>query len=223
LPTTNFQSTALQDLVFDGLAAGDGCLKPLWPKNNSLGFDASLAKTMKGSLPPCLLRMPKISVLHMAGNGLSGFLDPHLTSWPANLSDLSLSNNKLSQPIPAPLQQQAWRLSKIDLSFNKFNGTLYQMQKPSLLLNLIVNRFSGALSSELIKKPPRPMSYSILSGNAFDCTDKKTDLPQFDPNIKNVQCGSDEMNLFLYVLLTLLCVLGAWRLMKGRQLQGGVE
>lgn len=97
------------------------------------------------------------------------------------------------------------------------------MQQPSLLLNLVVNRFSGALSSALIKKPPRHMSYSILSGNAFDCTDKKTDLPQFDPNIKNVQCGSDEMNSFLYVLLTLLCVLGAWRLMKGRQLQGGVE
>jgi hypothetical protein len=97
------------------------------------------------------------------------------------------------------------------------------MQPPSSLLNLVVNRFSGALSSALINKPPKPMSFSILSGNAFDCANKKTGLPQFDPNIQNVQCGSDKMNSFLYVLLTLLCVVGAWRIVKGRQLQGGAE
>lgn len=224
LPATICNSKRLRDVVLDGLAAGDGCQKALWPKDNSLKFDATLAHTMVGTVPRCLWRLPKLVLLHLAGNGFTGpGFDPQLKSWPANLSDLSLSNNMLSQAIPSPLQHQAAQLAKLDLSYNKFDGTLSDMTLPSSLIFMLVNRFSGSLSPALIRKPAKPMNFSILAGNAFSCSDKSLGMPTFDPFFEDVQCGSNSMNIYMYVLSGLILCVAFGRFWLGQQLQGDHE
>lgn len=224
LPATICNSKRLRDVVLDGLAAGDGCQKVLWPKDNSLQFDATLAHTMVGTVPHCLWRLPKLVLLHLAGNGFTGpAFDPQLKAWPSNLSDLSLSNNMLSQAIPSPLQRQAAQLAKLDLSYNKLDGMLGDMTLPSSLIYMLVNRFSGSLSSSLIQKPAKPMNFSILAGNAFSCSDKALGMPTFDPFYEDAQCGSNSMNIYMYVLSGLLFCVALGRFLLGRQLQGDVE
>jgi hypothetical protein len=170
--------------------------------------------------------MPKLQLLHLAGNAFTGpAFDPAQTSFPPNLTDLSLSNNMLSRHIPSPLQRQAGMLAKLDLSYNKLNGTLNDMQMPSSLLSMIVNRFSGSVPSALLNKPRKPMNFSILSGNAFTCAEKSSGLPQFDPGLEDVDCGSNKMNTYMYVLSGLLAALGAaWFYLSPRShLQGDHE
>lgn len=211
LPETICQATNLKDLILDGLAAGQGCQRPLWTRGSSLGFDATLAGTLSGSVPPCVWRLPLLRQLHLAGNGLSGRIDPSLLSWPANLTDLTLANNRFSHPIPPSLQSHAGRLSKLDLSRNKFNGSCFDMQLPSSLLHLEVNRLSGSVPSSLY--PNRPMqSYSILAGNFWDCRDPQQDFSPQDPHLNSFQCGSSTMNNYIlaYLIIVVAAVGAAW-------------
>lgn len=155
-------------------------------------------------MPQCLWRLSMLRQLHIAGNGLSGSIDPALTHWPANLTDLSLANNRLSQPIPQALQQQASQFDKLDIGYNKINGTLSTFQLPSSLLCLDVNRLSGWTPASLY--PQRTMHYRILAGNFFDCSDPQRDFSPQDPYLDAYQCGSSTMNYYMETFAALLVV-----------------
>ena len=202
--------TGLQDLMLDGLAAGDLCARRLWSNGNAFGFDATLPLKLDGTLPNCIFfDLVNIRQLHLAGNGLRGRIDDTITAWPPSLSDLSLAHNRLSQPLPVPLQQTAGRILKLDLSFNKFNGTL-EMTVPAVnLTRLDVNRFSGELSKALIS-PPGNATINILKGNDFSCDgvgNKASWLPQVDPGYYKAQCGTTIANSYL-IVFAVACAVG---------------
>ena len=138
----NLYHTGFVHLVLDGLPQ-ETVVPRLWPSQNSMGFDSTLARPMNATLPSCLFLLPFIQTLHLAGIGLRGRLDPNIKNWPFNLTDLVLSNNRITQSIPVQLQRQASKLSKIDFSFNRINGTLSEMTMPSTAFFATVNRFLG--------------------------------------------------------------------------------
>lgn len=231
LPSSICKATKLQNLVLNGLDAGDGCLRPIWPKGNAFGLNAMRTKKkVSGTIPSCIFRLPNLKSLHLAGNGYSGYIDPTLTNWPASLKDLSISNNKLSQTIPAALQRQVGRLEKFDASYNRFNGTLSDMQMPKTLLKAVVNRFSGPIPGALLNaKLGSGTTFNILNGNKFYCDENfgfrhsDTDLPQQDPDLKNFSCGSNPINFNLYVFASLLSTAAFVFVYFGARAQTGAD
>ena len=95
--------------------------------------------------------------LHLSGNQLKGSLPGNLVI-SKSLKKLSLSHNYLSGEIPTAVLKHPW--IKLDLSYNKFNGTLNILDgfRPSTNTTffLRVNRLSGihTLISFLILLPP---------------------------------------------------------------------
>jgi hypothetical protein len=110
-----------------------------------------------------------VQVLHLAGNGLSGTLalGDYISS---QLTDVSLSHNRLSGTIAASLQTHSF--SEFDLSFNRFRGNIHELIGDSYfpsttastilrsasintsvrekIVDLVVNRLSGTISSSVI-------------------------------------------------------------------------
>jgi hypothetical protein len=135
-----------------------------------------------------------LTVLHLAGNGLSGEL---VQSLPASsqITDLSLSHNQLSGTIPRDILN----IASLDLSYNQFGGeyqdrTLYS---PDSSISLEINRLSGQLpvsGLELVSSG----SLSILRGNMFSCNS----VPENDEYSRDYVCGSRNLNDSLLVFVS---------------------
>lgn len=209
LSTDICNASALTTLIFDGLAAAPACRG-----HSSLGGLSSLSSALLGSagsssytlygnelsslttIPYCLLTMPHLTSLHLSGNGLFGNLNEYLTysSISPNLTDLVLSHNYLSGPIPEALQSRStWKT--LDLSFNEFSGTLESDMtlQSDAILSLQVNRLSGAIPLGLLSLT----HVSILEGNGFDCllSTAESSLPGNDPYASKTICGSNEFDV----------------------------
>ena len=204
IPVSVCQATNVVNLLLDGLSAGeiewDLCSKPIWSKTwrSSFGFNARKTNKMLGSIPSCVYSLPKLVKLHLAGNQLSGQIDPSLSSWPANLNELVLAHNRLTQSIPSHLQQQFSRLQRVELAANKLNGTIYDLQLPHLEIDLSVNRFSGELASTT-RHLNRSTIIRILEGNAFSCDGGRQTLPSTDPSFSDFHCASDITDTIIYI------------------------
>jgi len=77
------ESTSLSSLILDGVGVGSSC-------SSSRGSRSSF----HGYIPSCLFSMPKLSTLHLAGNGLIGTL-PEISA-NSSLTTLSLTSNRLT-------------------------------------------------------------------------------------------------------------------------------
>eukprot|EP01040_Poterioochromonas_malhamensis_P027180 gene27180-biopygen3405 len=192
----------IPDCLFNGLTTSDNCKTALFPGLPYLdGFTVS--HFIQGSIPACLFEMPKLQLLHLSGNGLTGSIaqDLNVTE---SLRDLSLSHNSLTGTIPSSIQLKTWE--NLDLSYNKLSGTLsgaFSTPFENGAISLEVNRLSGNVPWSLVDFN----NTNMLSGNIFSCNFLGTDLPQSDPDASNYSCGSDSVNNVLYTWLgAIICL-----------------
>ena len=197
----------LQVLSLNGLQASDNC--------NNIDVipltDVHLYNMIGGTVPFCFWRMKNLTVLHLAGNGLTGEL-PRALPQTSKLSDLSLAHNKLRGTISADIL----RIHHLDLSYNMLSGeyTRHIELLPGSSIVLEINRLSGNLpDSELEGLWNRTVK--ILKGNIFSCNS----IPENDENSQEYVCGSRNLNssllLFasvfsLIVLILIVVIIGIY-------------
>eukprot|EP01033_Poteriospumella_lacustris_P004010 gene4010-2858_t len=234
LPAELCLATQLEDLVLDGASTATRCQRAIFASSSLWKSSASpsavhstsrprlsaafvLTKRLTHGVPPCLFAMPRLQLLHLSGNALTGSLPPDVAVSPS-LRNVSVANNQLSGPLPLALQRQAFQ--NLDVSYNKFSGTL-SAAIPPLWANgsflALRNRLSGDVPASL----RLALNVSILEGNLFSCDSLRRDLPAHDPKAASYSCGSDQTNraLILWVclwpaLLVLLALLDRclWRI-----------
>lgn len=206
LPSTLCNNSALQVLALSGLQAAKGCQERLLP---SLSNAYVITKPLPGGIPQCVFEMTSLTTLQLSGNGLSGHL-PDQANISASLVDLTLSHNALTGKIPSSFQTRQWQT--LDLSYNRFSGTLasdletepaaqYAFQDTNAALSLEGNRLSGNIPSTV----RTIVNISILSGNLFTCDVAQTSLPKHDSARSNYECGSTTFEVPYYVWLAIAC------------------
>jgi Leucine-rich repeat (LRR) protein len=201
IPTSICSAPLLSTVVLDGMGSGDDCShRSEWSQSGP-------------ALPVCAFDLPQLRTLHLSGLGLTGSL-PAISSVPNSLQALSLSHNQLSGSIPpAIVQHQSW--VALDLSFNRLSGSLPSLvMSPSeyedVSLSVQLNHLSGRIPSSLLTLA----SIDILDGNLFTCgltqSERHRDLPNNDGNAESYSCGSNEVDLIIYVWLGsfVVCLIG---------------
>jgi hypothetical protein len=191
-------SFALEALILNGLSSASNCRHNLFPGTDIQTFTQEYSSF--GSLPSCLFNISTLSILQVSGNGLTGTL-PSEDVTMSNLQNLVLSHNSLSGTIPTIFQERSW--DNFDLSYNFFTGELSQdfhevNQDSSITLS--VNHLSGWIPNNLLNAN----SINILDGNLFTCNYDNRYLPSNDPNYETYACGSDEVNLTLYLWISFM-------------------
>eukprot|EP01034_Spumella_vulgaris_P030559 gene30559-37797_t len=121
LPSSLCATRELTTLALDGLKTASSCESTHNFFPSSTGVKSYWVGGEEGSLPSCVFELPKLSILHLSGNGYIGSIpfDLNITQ---TLSDLSLSNNNLIGTVPDSIQSREW--NNLDLSFNQLDGTL---------------------------------------------------------------------------------------------------
>jgi hypothetical protein len=101
--------------------------------------------------------------------------------------------------------------SSLDLSFNRFTGTIPENVSDVYVFNfntslsLQVNLLSGTLPITWTEAP----TIDVLEGNMFACKNgvgPTINLPVHDPSANSCQCGSQYTNIALLICLFLLFV-----------------
>lgn len=193
LPKTICERGELQVLAMDGM-------NTVCHSNT-----AKQSRQFIGTLPDCLFHMPSLETLHLSGNRITGSI-PDMNSVSDILSDLSLSHNDLHGSIPLALQTRTWK--NIDLSYNKLSNGLHKNFAVSYdnethpKISLLVNRLSGAIP-ETFRNAEH---INVLQGSLFECAYSQTDLPNNDPVSSRFSCGTNSLNVLLYIWFSLLVV-----------------
>jgi Leucine-rich repeat (LRR) protein len=181
--------TSLNALVLDGLHSKLSCKRRSSTSHKTFNL---------GTLPLCLLTLPRLVTLHLSGSGLTGSL-PAAINISAVLADLSLSHNLLTGKIPGSILERDW--NKLDLSYNRLTGTLHSARAApysnASRLYLQHNRLSGVIPGSM----HRVGSLSLLENNMFSCRVDHSDVPQQNPDSDKYTCGSEAVNNALYVWL----------------------
>jgi Leucine-rich repeat (LRR) protein len=213
--STLCQAYTLQDLILDGLASQDSCLLSSSFRFNRHHYYSLSDKNNLGAHLnlDCLLLLPSLQSLHLSGNGYTGSLPDFRNGLYPNLTDLILSYNLLDGSIPTFYYDQNTKLTTIDFSYNRLQGILYDTSLNITMamvngtmsiidtntslesLTLQVNRLSGLVPSTLFSIE----TINILRGNLFTCNYYQTNLPENDPDAQFYQCGSNELNLSLFI------------------------
>jgi hypothetical protein len=194
LPEIMCEASNLEVLLLNGLGAAEGCTNAVrFPISGVLLFNA-----IGGTLPPCVWQMESLTVLHLIGNALSGTLVPRLPST-SRFSDVFLSHNRFSGPIPDGIQQ----VSSADLSFNRFSSS-YGSDAITWSqgdINLEINRLSGQLP---VSRLENISNVKILRGNMFSCES----IPENDDFFSDYICGSADLNESLIVFVSTVFIIG---------------
>jgi hypothetical protein len=158
----------------------------------------------------------RLSLLHLSSLSFKGTLPTNVTS---SLVDLAISQNYLTGSIPMSYQQDKFWL-KLDLSYNKLSGKLYDGSQslissgPSMTLGfnrnmsllLQANRLSGIVPSSYASLK----NINVLSGNFFTCSYDQTDLPIYDPTTPLYSCGTNRLNIMLFIWVGYLFLSILW-------------
>ena len=208
-PTSLCALPNLDSLVLDGIKSATSC-------RNHFLFDHSdkasyfLKSKIKGGIPSCLFNMPKLSLLHLAGNAISGSLPKDLIVSTA-LKNLSLTHNLLAGSIPTTIQLRPW--FSLDLSFNEFDGTLhnsFHSVKRGNCMILHMNRLSGDIPHALTIAGNSSGGVEILEGNMFSCPYKRVGakIASYnnvnDPYKDDYICGSKQFDAVI-ILYSCIC------------------
>lgn len=164
----------------------------------------TVVRRYEGStVPRCLWELPEVAGLFFSANAFSGSI-PSDIQMSKSLTSLSLSHNYFTGSIPTFIQQHPW--TYLDLSYNKFIGTLDEVDNDSLrnidsvygYWNITHNRISGSLSPIF----ENAIAVNMLEGNLFACSSRfgSGKLPQNDPNYSNYFCGSSQLDYASYLL-----------------------
>jgi hypothetical protein len=180
----------LEVVSFNGLKVAESCHPYEVPF-----FHVGLFNTIGGSLPPCIWALRNLTVLHLAGNGLTGAIKLNGESI-SKLVDLSLSHNQFSGSIPVGILN----ITKLDLSYNHFTGKYMKQDSHSVQseIKLEINRLSGHLPASELDRVQNG-GLQILRGNMFSCGS----IPTKDDFAEDYICGSQDLNFSLYVLLAI--------------------
>lgn len=200
LPDALFNYTTLDSLILSSncisgsipMSVCDSNIKTLILDGIGIGHQCEKKKVrLYGTIPPCIFSMPSLNVLHLAGNGLTGKIGELSVS--CNLSELNLSNNQLTGPLPLSIQYYYFN-SSFSASANRITGTLEdQYELPGSYLSLYSNRLSGRPPSSMLNAPSTA-SLDLLSGNLFGCPKLTNDV-----NSYSTSCGT--RNLFDFLVL----------------------
>ena len=198
----------MNGFVIDGISSATSCQNKLFIGPLSA---YSLEHAIGGTLPTCLFQLPNITTLHLSGNGFTGSI-PSDIQLSKTLSDLSLSHNALTGSIPLTVQLKNW--DRVDLSYNRFMGTLASDFVSNRSINLENNRLSGNIPASFY--PIKNLS--ILGSNTYSCRYDQSNLPEHDPNRQRYHCGSDSFDVLFYIWLG-ACVIAAifWGQLKMQQ------
>jgi Leucine-rich repeat (LRR) protein len=192
--------TNLQYLYLNGMSSSSDCQQPLFPHTEITTFSPNYLFAQ--TIPECLFTIISLQELYLSGNGFTGTL-PSSIMLSENLSTLVVSYNKLTGAFPNNFQNHNW--SYLDLSYNFLKGELSSFDKnysasDDVSLYLHVNHFSGIIppSMTAIK------NINILDGNMFTCNFNSNLLPKYDPEYRSYSCGSDAVNLNIYIWLAVI-------------------
>jgi hypothetical protein len=198
IPPTVCYNHRLRNLVLDSLTENCGNLIPPALSNILEGYIPR--RYMQGSIPTCIWEMTGLQVLHLQGNGLRGSL-PELPN-SSQLRIVVIGSNALTGTIPLSFQLR--KFEQLDLSINRFGGTLSSELTVdagmSTAYGLKVNRLSGGIPRALYQ-PFNSSVLDVLTGNLFGCDRGET--PPDDIAHLSYSCGSGTMDssLLLWIIL----------------------
>ena len=199
IPHSICNNIQLQTLALDGLVCASSCQKKVLPGIASSYYNS---RSITGGIPECLWSMPRLEVLHLSGNRITGTFPSDLSNLSRSLQDLCLSFNLIEGNIPRDIQERQW--VNLDLSNNRISGTLLSSfnytsnNRSSLSLNN--NRLSGYVPSIL----KHALNLDILDGSYYDCSYDRHDLPRHDEGNHVYDCGSTTWNALYFVWLGLV-------------------
>jgi Leucine-rich repeat (LRR) protein len=153
---------SLEYLILDGLHTQNGCRKVMPVKFYDTIYSTTASVT---NVPTCLYSMPNLMSLHLASNGITGSL-PADAVLGVNFTEFVMSNNQMRSVIPDVFQSHYW--VTLDLSYNKFTGTLQDSLTVKESVTLNVNRLSGDIPTSLYNTT----DVNILTDNLFECSDE---------------------------------------------------
>jgi hypothetical protein len=199
IPTEICQATGLEILAISSLTSS--C-------SSHFGFGAFFVREVPGDLPACLFAMPNLVQFLAAGNKIRGPLYPLAPE--SKLANLTLSYNRLHGKIPMSFKEHTL-FDVLDLSYNNLVGTLTDMgdynlsvsDTHSTQVHLRRNMLSGFIPSVYTAATA---TVHLLDGNMFQCR-STNDLPHGDPDVHNYSCGSDLLDVVLYLWLALIVTL----------------
>ena len=198
IPRSICNNAQLETLALDGLVCASSCRKKILP---AISPSYVSSRSITGGIPDCLWSMPRLQVLHLSGNSLTGTLPTYAVNISRSLRDLSLSFNLLRGSIPNDIQNRAW--TNLDLSNNRISGTLSASfnttVNSSSSVTLDNNRLSGYIPSTLHDTS----KINILKGSYYTCKYDRSDLPKHDSNNDIYDCGSSTWNVLYFVWLGL--------------------
>ena len=203
IPTSICLNKQLDTLVLDGLVCALSCRTKILP-GISTSYLSSKLISISGGIPDCLWSMPKLRVLHLSGNRLSGSLPSSDVIISSSLKDLSLSYNLLTGSIPSNIQTKSW--NKLDLSHNRLSGTLhsnFSIISSNTSLFLTNNRLSGPIP----RKFHDMRNIDVLEGSLYDCNYDRSNLPTYDKDMTIYECGSNVFNVSYYIWLGTIAII----------------
>jgi Leucine-rich repeat (LRR) protein len=200
IPSEICLATNLTTIVLNSLSSGGACkmitlpfflehlIKGIFPRSS-----------MHGTLPSCLINLPKLVTLQLTGNGVTGAISDLLYPSSSNLTTLDFSYNQLNGNIPQSLQEYG-RFVLLSLNNNKLSGELSSGfavgSTTNLSLDLSINRLSGQIPAQCSSL----VTVSIVTGNLMNCKGTNS-IPVNDPGRKNYACASYQLDTALYVWL----------------------
>jgi len=142
--------------------------------------------------------------LHIAGNGLSGYLPDSSVEISKKLTRVNIAANNMKGYLRPDLMSS--EAVELDISSNKIHGSLASFQNlPSTALShftfsAYVNRLSGGLPVSQLKSMQK---VNILIGNIYRCEDSK-DLINDEKN-HEYSCGSETLDVSMIVWFAVFC------------------
>lgn len=176
----------LQALLLDGLHSNPACR---YKYSFTIVDEIYYSPEVVSNVPSCIYELPSIKTLHMSGNGIKSRL-PTNVRLSENLTELVLSNNMISGPIPTSFQRHHYDI--LDLSNNKITGLLSDELIVTDTFSVHTNRLSGNIPHALYAT----LTVNMLSGNIYSCDSKEVVRLHDEQVGTNYTCGSDA---FTYV------------------------
>jgi Leucine-rich repeat (LRR) protein len=203
LPVAICSASMLRVLSMNGLSSGKKCSDSLF------AWLPGLVQGFEGTIPNCIFSHSSLQSLYLAGNGFYGSLGPLAPD--SKLRVLVVSHGHITNNIPD--SYLTGQFQYLDISHNMINGEIEAFAMPeSIFFNEISpkyifkeNRISGHVPPAL---RDANASIEILAGNHFACP--PSELPQSDPDIQEVVCGSFDLDVALIIMGVALFALTLW-------------